>query len=90
MLQLYLFSTIGCFLGWIRFIPLISKYKFLSGLFYFIAIITLGWCSLEITYFMNEATTDNEATKILLSYFGYLFALTILLYFLVEKIKRKY
>ncbi|ULJ64943.1 hypothetical protein [Wielerella bovis] len=89
MLKLYLFSTLGCFLGWIRFIPLIAQYKWLSGLFYFIAIITLGWCCLEITNLMNEATTDNDATKILLSYFGYLFSLTILLYFLIKKYKKQ-
>lgn len=88
MFKLYLISTIGCFLGWIRFTPYISKYRWLSGLFYFIAIIALGWGSFQIANLMNT-TTNSQAIILFVFYFGYLFVLTILLYYLVKYFKNE-
>ncbi|MCG7656142.1 hypothetical protein [Wielerella bovis] len=90
MTALYLITTIGYFLGWIRLVPCIKKHKWLSCLFYIIAITTLTWGNIQITDLLSNTETNKEAFKLFISYFGYVFVLSLIFYHLVEYLKNTY
>lgn len=82
------FSTLGCVLAWIKYIPGIESKKNLGRFLYIIAIINL-----IISYVLIEnilvSVSDEVGTKYLAIYLSNIFFLTILMMVSVKRLSKK-
>ena len=88
MFPVIFFSTLGCVLAWIKYIPEIESKKNLGRFLYIIAIINL-----IISYVLIEnilvSVSDEVGTKYLAIYLSNIFFLTILMMVSVKRLSKK-
>ena len=88
MFPVIFFSTLGCVLGWIKYMPKIESKKILGRSLYIIAIINL-----IISYVLIKnilvSVSDEVGIKYLAIYLSNIFFWTILMMVFVKRLSKK-
>lgn len=88
MIMIYIISTLGIAIGWIKNLSIIASKPWLERMFFLISFILLTWCSIDIV--SQTSHLDDDWSFIYLGcYFGYLLILSVIFYNLVNFLSKK-